>query len=406
MGYYGGYGGRLIAKSPTLSGVSQPAPTVDPTLGTVSCNWKPTWHADLKGWPPGCYLLKLDCDQGQQYIPFVVRDDTSTAAYMVMTSATTYQAYNDWGGYSLYHDEEGSRAKRAKVVSFNRPFSDSYGAGGADFMGNEFPLVYDMERQGLDCAYWTDIDLHLRGEQLVNHRALMSLGHDEYWSREMRDHATTALNQGTNLAFLGANAIYRKIRLDPQYGAPARLEINYKDDTDPAGKANPADGTSNWASPPVNEPESTLTGVTYVIDSGLGDLVVCDPSGWWWKGTGVTEGEHFRNVWKGEYNRFVPTDPGPKNVQIFGHSPMNRGAFADITYWTKSDGGGVFSVGIGNFISLLSDPDKIPTNIFLPAVPQVTAVLQRAMVNLYGLIGKGAASKSMPSEANWQQYYH
>jgi len=53
---------------------------------------------------------------------------------------------------------------------------------------------FDMERLGLDTTYWTDIDLHLHGQDLVKHGALMSLGHDEYWSREMRNNADSALS--------------------------------------------------------------------------------------------------------------------------------------------------------------------------------------------------------------------
>ena len=79
-----------------------------------------------------------------------------------MSSVTTYQAYNFWGGYSLYGNEEGLRSRRARVVSFNRPYIQTYGAGGADFLGNEFPVVYDMEQLGLDLTYWTDVDLHFR----------------------------------------------------------------------------------------------------------------------------------------------------------------------------------------------------------------------------------------------------
>jgi len=407
MGYYGGYGGRLVAKSPTLQGVVQPPPTIDPSLGTVSCHWPSSWHVDLKAYPPGFYLFKLVSAKGwDQWIPFCVRDDSSAATFVIMSAVTTYQAYNMWGGFSLYKDEEGSRAKRAVMVSFDRPYDQTYEQGAADFVTNELPLVFDMERLGLDTTYWTDIDLHLHGGDLTKHGALMSLGHDEYWSREMRDNADSALSAGVNLAFLGANAIYRKIRLSPSLTGPARLETNYKDDTDPAGKVNPANGTSNWGSPPVNEPESLLTGSTYVSVGANDDLVVADPAGWWWQGAGVTEAQHLHLAVQGEYNRFIPGGPGPQNVQLFGHSPITRqGSFSDITYLTRAGGGGVFSCGIANFVALLADPTHIPTAVLPGPTPTVTPILQRAMVNLYGLYGRGPASKTVPSQANWQQYY-
>ena len=145
MGYYQGNGGRLIWTSPQIAGKKQAAPSVDASLGMVTCHWTPSLRIPLKAFPPGCYLFKLVSPSGwHQWIPFVVRDDAHNATYQIMTAVTTYQAYNMWGGYSLYHDESGSRAKRARMVSFNRPYAQSYEQGAADFVTNELPLVFDM----------------------------------------------------------------------------------------------------------------------------------------------------------------------------------------------------------------------------------------------------------------------
>ena len=72
------------------------------------------------------------------------------------------------------------------------------------------------DKEGLiDVAYTTDVDLDLHPELVLQHKALLSLGHDEYWSKEMFDGAQNARDHGVNLAFFGANAIYRQIRLTP-----------------------------------------------------------------------------------------------------------------------------------------------------------------------------------------------
>ena len=96
-----------------------------------------------KSWPPGMYLLKLVGDAGQQqYVPLCVRDDASTAAYVLQNSVTTWQAYNLWGGYSLYYGMKpgGGQdfAHRARAVSFDRPYPQTWAQGSADFFGNEF----------------------------------------------------------------------------------------------------------------------------------------------------------------------------------------------------------------------------------------------------------------------------
>ena len=118
-----------------------------------------------------------------------------------MHSVTTWQAYNAYGGRSLYVGPgtvrvgETGAANRSRVVSFDRPY-DQRGWGAPDFMGNEFPLVFLAERLGLDVTYITDIDLHHSPDALTRHRCLFSLGHDEYWSSTMRDGATAGPDPG------------------------------------------------------------------------------------------------------------------------------------------------------------------------------------------------------------------
>ena len=178
----------------------------------------------------------------QQFVPFCVRDDTSTAAVVIQQSVTTWQAYNRWGGYSLYYgNADGSLSfthapgddstydARARIVSFDRPYDYDWANGAADFVGNEFPVVYHAEQLGLDVTYWTDVDFHLRPQLLTNHKALLSLGHDEYWSTPMRNGADQAVAAGVNLAFLGANACYRQIRFQPSPIGPNRQQVCYKD---------------------------------------------------------------------------------------------------------------------------------------------------------------------------------
>ncbi len=61
---------------------------------------------------------------------------------------------------------------------------------------------------------------------------LLSLGHDEYWTPQQREHVTRARDAGTNVAFLGANACFRRVRLEPG----PRLRRGARGE-DPAGPA-------------------------------------------------------------------------------------------------------------------------------------------------------------------------
>ena len=105
MGYYQGLGGRLIVQTDFVPAKVQAAPVVTPGIGTVTCPWSPTLTLNItKDWLPGCYLLKLVGDGGEeQFVPLTIRDDASTAAYVLQNSVTTWQAYNLWGSYSLYY---------------------------------------------------------------------------------------------------------------------------------------------------------------------------------------------------------------------------------------------------------------------------------------------------------------
>ena len=269
-------------------------------LGTVSCPWSPTLTLNItKDWLPGCYLLKLVGDGGeQQYVPLTIRDDASMASFVIQNSVTTWQAYNLWGGYSLYYGPNSAGrpefANRARVVSFDRPYPQTWASGAADFLGNELPLLFHLESLGLDLTYWTDVDLHARPQLLMNHRCLFSLGHDEYWSLAMRKGAAAALASGVNLAFLGANACYRQIRMQPTSVGPNRLQVCYKDATeDPLAREQPALATVNWNPAPVNDPESTLIGSMYQSVGAKADLVVTDASSWFYDGCNLSDGQAF-----------------------------------------------------------------------------------------------------------------
>ena len=416
MGYYQGLGGRLVWRSPDAPGTVQPPPVLLAPTNTVECHWSPSIRFGIDGdWPPGAYVLKLVGDGGQEeLVPLCVRDDASAAAFVIQHAVTDWQAYNRWGGYSLYDGlvtggfrysqtpRDADFAHRARIVSFDRPYPTDWMRGTADFFGNEFPVVFHMERLGLDLTYWTDVDLHLHPERLLQHRCLLSLGHDEYWSLEMRDGALQARSAGVNLAFLGANACYRQIRLEPSPVGPARHEVCYKSAAeDPETAIDPVRSTAvAWVDGPVPWAEQLMIGAQYQAIGADADLVVTDPSSWVWAGTGVTAGQHLPHVVQGEYDRYDPAYPGPPDVEIVAHSPVTNNGMhnaSDITWYTVPGGGGVFAVGMASWVNKLSDSTRIPTNWVAAPIPGVTEILLRVMENVYSTLGTGPASLTHPS---------
>jgi hypothetical protein len=414
MGYYQGLGGRLIWQSDFVAAKAQAAPVVTPGTGTVTCPWSPTTTISItKEWLPGCYLLKLVGSGGEeQFVPLTIRDDASTAAYVIQNSVTTWQAYNLWGDYSLYYGKTASGgqnfADRARIVSFDRPYPQTWASGAADFVGNELPLLFHLESLGLDLTYWTDVDLHVRPQLLTNHRCLFSLGHDEYWSQPMRQAATQANANGVNLAFLGANACYRQIRMEPSSVGPNRLEVCYKSAAeDPLALQQPELTTVNWDQAPVSQPESTLIGSMYQSVHAKADMVVTDASSWFYDGCNLKDGQAFPNMILGEYDRYVPSMPAPRNVDVLAHSPVpGQSNWSDVTYYTApANGGGVLASGSASFVSMLSTTGGIPSLVIPGPFPGITDVVCRAMENVYGRFGLGPASSYGSSGGNWTEVY-
>jgi len=275
MGYYGGAQGRLVSVLPGLSGVVQPFPQHDYTTGLIDCsNWSVTATlTTTPDWPTGIYLLRLarEDNGADNHILLVVRNDTATAEIGYALSVTTYQAYNDWGGRSLYTfnssgDNTVAGTPRAVKVSFDRPYNQSLDQEVNFFTQCDIQNVSWLEQQGYDIGYLTGVDVH-EGLSLSRFRVLVSPAHDEYWSAEMRDAVTAARDNGGSLVFLGANGAYWKIRFEtnPFDGAANRIQVCYK--TIESGGPDPSGiPTTTWRDPTVGEPENALIGQMYIGD--------------------------------------------------------------------------------------------------------------------------------------------
>ncbi len=411
IGYYQGLGARLVEKRSRIRGRLQVIPTPD-EYGTVYCHWPISFTIDTDHrYVPGQYLIRLELPNGQySLVPFMVRDDASKATFVYMSAVTTWQAYNTWGGFSLYRgaDQQGvanfNNAQRAVRVSFNRPYDRNFANGAADFIGNEFPLLFLAERHSLDLTYLTDIDLDMKGELLLGHRAVLSLGHDEYYSPAMRTAITTAISSGVNVAFFGANFCYRKIRFESGVNGADRLMVNYRSTADPIYLVNPSLATVNWSDWPSDLPESTFSGSRYAGVDGTGSLVVADSSSWLWSGTGLIDGDVLAGALGGEFNHYDPASVNPPNVQIFAHSPVGGGV-SDATYVANPGEGGVFCSGTGQWIYHLSNTPLLG-NTWIPGpIPHVTASLTKATQNILALFGQGPAGTTSPSQSNVTQFY-
>jgi hypothetical protein len=360
MGAYIGSRALQVWVSPLQPGQRQPGGTIVAPTNTVVAPWRPSVTVPTDGWAPGDYLLRLDGRPGgQQFVPLTVRTPSNAGRIVIVNAVTTWQAYNRWGGYSLYESPHGGAAQRSRAVSFDRPYQAATMQGAGDFLYFELPFVVFAERQGPALGYATDLDLHADPHLLDGARAVITLGHDEYWSQAMRDHVTAARDHGANLAFLGGNEMYRHIRMEPTALGPDRLEVDYKSFTDdPVSRTDPAEATAQWRQPPLPRPESEVLGNFYQCNPAEADLVAVDPTNWLLAGL-VGPDERLPRMVGNEYERVDLSVPTPRPIEVLFHSPVtcqHRNDFADTTYYTAAGGAGVFSAGTQYWICGL-DPD-------------------------------------------------
>ncbi|MGM4910364.1 DUF4082 domain-containing protein [Rhizobium sp. 768_B6_N1_8] len=437
MGYYGGAGARKvdsIEKSLTTAQI-QPHPIVDMSLGLIDCgNWSVSASWQIPGDAvSGVYFAKLVREDGTEdasIIPFVVRDDASTSNIVFQTSDTTWQAYNAWGGASLYYGEVpvdpadmigylppncscGLQAiGRASAVSYNRPIitNTSPIGGSHDYIfGVESSAISWLEQNGYDVSYISGVDATRNGALLLNHDAYLSVGHDEYWSAEQRANVEAARDSGVNLAFWSGNECYWKVRWESSIdgsGQAYRTMVCYKEtwgtSSDPSGV-----GTGTWRDPryadPGQKPENALTGTMFQVDSYRQDTISIpyDYSNLrFWRNTDVSqlnEGDTYNLVqnllgyeWDSDVeNGFRPD--GLVNLSLssisvetylrdYGATVGSAVATHSLTMYRAASGALVFGAGTVFWSWGLSDNHQGPTT-------STDRNVQQAMVNMFADMG-------------------
>ncbi len=397
LGWYQGDGARKVWQSKSLRGGAQKSPALTAATNTIYTDWDPVVEVPADDWPAGAYLLRLDADSGaQRYVPVTVRSASTAGKVVLKSCVQTWQAYNMWGGYDLYKDAAGAYANRSLVVSLDRPYDDN----GADyFLTYERNVVKLAEHMGLPLAYVTSMDIAADPHLLDGASALISMGHDEYWTPEERANVTAARNKGVNLAFLGANAVFRRTRLQSSSLGSARQVVCYKTDytQDPMYGKDDALVTSDWREPPDADPESSLIGTIYEGYPVDAPLVVSSAKSWVFKGTGVPDGASFPHLVGIEYDRVDPAYPLQRPIEVLSHSPLTcQGAssYGDSAYYTHSGGAGVFNSGTMRWVeAIYGDQPHGITGKTPDFVRQVTTNVLRAFAD-------GPAAAKYPAHDN------
>jgi hypothetical protein len=386
LGWYRGIGGRLVMCVPGCRSshvaIAQPTPTTPGSVtGLFRAPWLVTDRAEI---PPdavsGYYEAKLEIVGGAYAgavggVPLIVRQSASAppSAMLVQAPINTWEAYNRWGGKSLY---QFGTSRHASEVSFDRPFDQQE----LHNIGTELelPWVRFLERNGVDVSYQTDVDTDRAPGSLLHHRLVFAIGHDEYWTQRMRGAFDRALALSTNLMF-GSNSDEWRMR----YAAGRRTIVEWRNpSSDPIHNRRLDDGFFRT----FGEPECKLMGVEHqwaaqrnLTAPPTSYAVVGPISDPWLAAAGLTHGDVIPGVVGYEWDSLTPGCFAGHVVPLMtalipGSDGIPRSA--DMVRATAPSGSRVFAMGTMELAWALDDLDGRSPN------PQVVAFVQAALRDL------------------------
>ncbi|HXI30782.1 MAG TPA: N,N-dimethylformamidase beta subunit family domain-containing protein, partial [Vicinamibacterales bacterium] len=429
LGYYQGNGARKVGTITNITGRSQPACITDAATGLYDCgNWtaSTSWSVPANA-VSGIYIARIARNDtgGASHIPFIVRDDALQADIVLQANDTTWQAYNQYGGHSVYL----GTPVRGYKVSYNRPFatrgqSSGYGASNFVFYA-EYPMIRWLESNGYNVKYQSGVDTDRFGSSLTGAagpKVLMTVGHDEYWSDGMRNAVEAARNAGVNIAMFTGNEVFWKTRWETSIdgsNTPYRTLVTYKEthENKVFDPMDPPTWTGTWRdprfSPPADggRPETSLTGQLFTVNRGTAAIKV--PGVYaplrFWRNTGVAAlapnqtvtlaadtlgyewDEDLDNGWRpaGSMQLSETIVNVPEHVQDMGSTYLPGTATHHLSLYRHSSGALVFGAGTVQWVWGL-DTNHDTDSDFGSATPD--ANMRQATLNLLADMGAQPAT--------------
>jgi hypothetical protein len=366
---------QLVWRSPAVAVAQQP---LEITAAAIGAGW-PAGIEDIatEGWRSGYYTLdfidEADGNRDQNVAFIVVTNRARSGDILLVLSTNTWQAYNEFGGYSLYASDFLGSA--AQAVSFDRPTPP-------DFFEYEYFLGRFLERlageHGWTVDYATNFDIHRDPAFTETYPLLISGCHNEYWSlAEFQAVHRRIFELGKNTIFMGANTAYWQARYADvnQGGDPAsrgRQLVCFKSTDDPASwRGEGAEQVTTLFREDGRFPETMLTGVAYQSwfsqDSerpAVFPYFAADTDLPFFAGTGYREGDpvgdligyewdnrdpegNGKRLWNAATSRIPAIDPA--SIRVLFHGKVTdvdgKPGLAEAVYFRSPAGAQVFSSG-------------------------------------------------------------
>ena len=300
-----------------------------PTPGDASangCGWPAAVQIPVGDWPSGYYAVTLTAGVERAEAFLVVRaGNRERAPILMVLSTSTYDAYNDWGGPSLYTG--GSRVSMLRPMAsgfltkpephrrkmqpqpdrealwffeWAEPLGVSVWSGGAGWWNWERPFAHWAERNDYRFDVAISTDLETVPGLLEGYRAFVCVGHDEYWSWGMREALDAHTAAGGNAAIFSGNTCYWQVRFD--HDAGAMVCFKYRCDEDPVLATDDARLlTGPWSERRIGWPETGTIGLTFTrggysryglgVPRASGAYTVHRPEHWLFEDTDLRYGD-------------------------------------------------------------------------------------------------------------------
>ena len=288
---------EVVWRSDDLPAAAHPVPADASANG---CRWPAAVSLRVPhDWRSGYYVARLTAagakpTRSELFVVVRPSHPGRDAKVLLQLSTNTYNAYTNWGGYSLYA-YNGRHKVQGRRVSFDRPQHSQFGNW-------ELPFVQWAEAEGYPLDYCVNSDLEFRSELLKHYKLVLSVGHDEYWSSPMRDNLEAFLGAGGNVAFFSGNTCCWQVRSEDNGRALACWKQSFGDD--PYYRSGHHKLlTTLWSHYLVGRPENSLTGVGFLwggyrkshgqFMNDPAEYTVHRTDHWLFAGTGLKPGAKF-----------------------------------------------------------------------------------------------------------------
>jgi hypothetical protein len=367
----------------------------------LGCGWEPSAQFRIgKDWPSGAYRVTFTAEgrdgvELRTHHLFIVRPIAGAKPDRILQVAATgsWTAYNTWGGSNHYQGITGqNRNQYATTVSLERPwcrgfvvlpdsaprvpleialppgaapryphmewafangYSNKYASAGWASYDRHF--FHWAERSGYAVDLASQHELHFDPDILDGYACVVFVGHDEYWTWEMRDAVDRYVERGGHAARFAGNFMWQS-RLERNGKAQVCYKYRARAEDPLYESADPSRTTGSWEASEIGRSGALTFGLnaTNGLYAGWG---LCAPRGV--RGFPVYRPEHWAFAETGLcYGDLLGAEGHAFGYEVDGLDYVVRGGLPEPTETSGAPAGlQILALGLS---SLKEEPMNVP----------------------------------------------